>query len=155
MRFILPREHKIKSTPDKKGYVIGTLYYTNNDAVSSEGIPETPMERLFNTLEDEWRDYQGGEIKVPGDSCIPSGQYTIKLQHSTHFNRLMPYLQNVPGFDGVMIHWGNDEKDTKGCILVGENTVKGKVTSSKISFNAFMILLEDSGQSEWLITIID
>lgn len=75
------------------------------------------------TLEDTNRDWDKDgvldEKKVYGQTCIPFGQYIIKMQQSPHFNKLMPYLQDVPGFTSVMIHPGNTVEDTKGCILLG------------------------------------
>jgi hypothetical protein len=39
-------------------------------------------------------------------------------------------LLDVPGFEGILIHRGNTEKDSSGCIITGENKVVGKVINS-------------------------
>lgn len=46
----------------------------------------------------------------------------------------MPFLLNVNGRVGIMIHTGNYPKDTQGCILVGRNLAKGSVSNSKQTF---------------------
>jgi len=43
----------------------------------------------------------------------------------------MPLINNVKGFDGIRIHSGNTDKDTLGCIILGENKVVGKVINSR------------------------
>ena len=53
------------------------------------------------------------------------------MQHSPRFKRVLPYLHDVPHFLGILIHSGNTEADSAGCIIVGKNTVKGKVTESR------------------------
>lgn len=89
-----------------------------------------------NTLEDVNRDankngiFDGSEKKVAGDTGIPFGTYKITVDKSPKFGRELPRLHNVPSFSGILIHRGNTIKDTAGCILVGENTVKGKVLNS-------------------------
>ena len=46
----------------------------------------------------------------------------------------MPFLLQVNGRVGIMIHPGNYPKDTQGCILVGRNLAKGSVSNSKQTF---------------------
>jgi len=52
---------------------------------------------------------------------IPTGTYRIVFRQSPKFGRLMPYVEDVPNFTGIMIHPGNTARDTRGCILVGDN----------------------------------
>ena len=68
--------------------------------------------------------------KVKNETAIPFGTYEITVNRSPRFGRDLPRLLNVPHFDGILIHRGNTGKDTSGCILVGENKVKGRVINS-------------------------
>lgn len=91
-----------------------------------------------DTLEDTVR---APGLKIPGKTAIPAGKYKIKLTESLRFGRLMPRLENVPGFTGVLIHAGNTAEDTEGCILVGKNRVKGKVLDSRETFQKLFKLM--------------
>ena len=91
-----------------------------------------------DTLEDTVR---APGVKIPGKTAIPAGKYKIKLAESLRFKKLMPRLENVPGFTGVLIHAGSTAEDTGGCILVGRNRVKGKVLDSRETFAKFLRLL--------------
>ena len=79
------------------------------------------------TLEDEVRDK-----KIKGETAIPLGEYEIKLRtvggfHSKYtskygaaFHKGMLELQNVPNFQYILIHTGNTDSHTAGCLLIGE-----------------------------------
>jgi hypothetical protein len=78
------------------------------------------------TLEDEVRD-----IKVHSETAIPLGEYEIKLRteggfHSKYTTRYgamhkgMLWLQDVPNFKWILIHTGNTDQHTAGCLLLGE-----------------------------------
>lgn len=68
--------------------------------------------------------------KVYSETAIPAGTYKITMRLSPKFKRVLPYLHDTPHFLGILIHSGNTELDSAGCIIVGENTVKGKVLNS-------------------------
>lgn len=83
-----------------------------------------------DTLEDKVRQLDSIEDKIKHKTAIPEGKYKVVVTMSPRFKRLLPLLLNVPFFEGIRIHRGNDENDTSGCIIVGENKIKGKVINS-------------------------
>jgi hypothetical protein len=94
------------------------------------GVLMVDGEKFSDTLEDKVRDLKS-EKKVYGETAIPAGKYKVVMSMSSKFKRVMPYLENVPQFTGIMIHPGNTIKDTLGCILVGENKKKGQLINSR------------------------
>ena len=99
--------------------------------------------RICDTLEPTWRDYKGGEMKIPKKSAIPEGSYRVVVTKSQRFQKYLPLLVGVPGFEGVRIHAGNTSRDTEGCILVGQNLQVGKVLWSRITLEKLMKLIEN------------
>ena len=82
-----------------------------------------------DTLEDRCRDLDREE-KVMHETAIPAGTYEVIVNVSAKFKRKLPLLLNVPHFSGIRIHRGNTDKDTSGCILVGENKQPWRVINS-------------------------
>jgi hypothetical protein len=99
---------------------------------------ESTLGALFNTtsgrkflcftLEDEHR-----VTKLHSDTRIPAGRYEIKLRTEGGFHNKyslkfpdihkgMLHLQNVPNFEYILIHAGNTDDDTAGCLLVGDTS---------------------------------
>ena len=87
-------------------------------------------------------------IKVYGKTAIPTGRYRIDMNTvspkfknrvwAKKYGGIVPRLLSVPCFGGTLIHVGNTEVDSLGCILVGENKVKGKVINSAATFRRLM-----------------
>ena len=107
--------------------------------------------KLCDTLEPIWRNYDGGELKIPRKSAIPEGTYRVVITKSQRFGRYLPLLVGVPGFEGVRIHAGNTSRDTEGCILVGQNLQVGKVLWSRITLSKLMKIIEN--EKEIYLTI--
>ena len=107
--------------------------------------------KVCDTLEPTWRDYKGGEMKIPRKSAIPEGTYRVVITKSRRFQKYLPLLVGVPGFEGVRIHAGNTSRDTEGCILVGQNLQVGKVLWSRITLERLMKLIEN--EKEIYLTI--
>jgi hypothetical protein len=89
--------------------------------------------------------------KVYGVTAIPTGTYSINMTTvspkfkdrawAKPYKGILPRLENVKGYEGVLIHVGNKAEDTLGCILVGENKVKGQVINSTATFYELMTVL--------------
>lgn len=137
-------------------YTIGKLYINNN--------------YICDVLEDADRGLRQGmsldEIKkrkVYGETAIPTGTYNITMNvispkfkdksWAKPYGGKIPRLLNVPGFDGVLMHVGNTEKDSLGCLLVGENKIKGQVINSTATFHRLMSILLNAKNEEITITI--
>ena len=83
---------------------------------------------LCYTLEDEFR-----EVKVSGETRIPFGTYNITLRteggfnkrytdkFGADFNKGMLWVRDVPNFEYILIHIGNSDLDSSGCLLVGDS----------------------------------
>lgn len=101
-----------------------------------------------STLEPHRIDWQT-QKKTLGKTAIPEGRYLIRLTWSARYKRLMPFLQDVPHFAGIMIHPGNTPADTLGCILVGALLEGGSLLHSRTTFNRLYALFEQvSAQGE-------
>ena len=93
-------------------------------------------------------------IKVKHSTAIPTGTYTVNMSKvsprfsnrpwSIKYKGIVPWIENVPGYDGVLIHPGNTEEDTSGCLLVGENKLIGRVINSVPTWEKLMQILTNS-----------
>ena len=82
---------------------------------------------LCYTLEDEHR-----KEKVKGETRVPAGTYPITLRTTGGFHgryvkkygdmhKGMLWVRNVPNFEYILIHTGNTDEHTAGCLIVGNS----------------------------------
>jgi len=133
---------------------------------STLGVMLCDGEFLCYTLEDERRD-----VKIPGETCIPAGVFTIKLRtvggfHGRYGAKFggahigMLELQDVPGFQYILLHCGNDDGDTEGCILVGDTSTEnltrsGFIGSSVSAYTRIYPKLAEAAQLGLLSIVIE
>ena len=106
--------------------------------------PNTPSGKSCNCKE-----------KVYGKTAVPEGTYKVKLGYSNRFRRILPQVLDVPHFLGILIHSGNSNKDTEGCILVGtwDGKTENWISNSRVAFNKLMALLQSATDRNEEITI--
>ena len=82
---------------------------------------------LCYSLEDEYRNE-----KVKHETRVPAGTYQIQLRKVGGFNaryakkygdfhKGMLHVQDVPGFQYILIHTGNTDEHTSGCLIIGDS----------------------------------
>lgn len=146
----------LKRIAKQKTYTIGKLYIN--------GVYEC------DTLEDTDRglsnDMSIDEIKKKkeyGQTAIPTGSYEVTMNvvspkfrnrsWAKPYNGKLPRLIDVPGYEGVLIHVGNKPEDTLGCLLVGQNKIKGQVVNSTATFHKLMEKLIEANEKNEKISI--
>lgn len=149
MKLLLKRMAKMEK------YTIGKLY------IDGEYFADT-LEDTDRNLTSTMSKDKIAKVKVYGKTAIPTGTYVVdmntvspkfgKRSWAQPYGGKVPRLQDVPGYEGVLIHPGNTADDTSGCILVGRNKVKGQVVESQDTFKALMKILVKA-KDEITITI--
>ena len=105
------------------------------DSTSGLLFEVTDMGRRFMcyTLEDERR-----ALKVKGETRVPAGTYKIELRTEGGFHgrytkkypgihRGMLHITDVPNFEFILIHTGNTDEHTDGCLIVGDSQENNSV----------------------------
>ena len=136
----------LKRIANKKDYCIGKLY------INGVYFCDT-LEDVDRGLSDAMTEEEIRELKIKGKTAIPVGIYTVLLTYSPKYKKVMPLINNVKGYSGIRIHSGNTSKDTEGCLLVGKNTVVGRLTDSRNTYNALFKRLQQKGSNKITIEI--
>lgn len=130
---------------------------------STGGVVFVNKEHFGYSCEDENRD-----VKVMHETCIPKGLYQVLLRDAGGMNskygerfplmhRGMLHLQDVPGFEWIYIHIGNNDDHTSGCILVGLGitTINGesevqRSTEAYTKLYSLILLALERGEEIWV-----
>ena len=132
-------ELKLKRLNKQSTYTEGKLYIDNVYVCDTIEDKDRGLTSSM-TLEDI------KSKKVYGETAIPTGTYSIVMNvvspkfkdrsWAKFCDGKLPRLQNVKGFDGVLIHVGNTASDSLGCILVGKKTSAGTISNSSDTFKS-------------------
>ena len=90
-------------------------------------------EFLCYTLEDQYQ-----TKKVMQETRIPAGEYEIKYRkeggHHRRYAKRFPdihrgmlHVTNVPNFKWILIHCGNTDEHTAGCLLLGDTQENNQI----------------------------
>tara|TARA_B100001564_G_scaffold329282_1_gene313640 strand:+ start:1472 stop:1960 length:489 start_codon:yes stop_codon:yes gene_type:complete len=110
-------------------------FSSEDDSTSGLLFDITNSNRKFlaYTLEDEYR-----EEKEMHETRIPAGTYNVTLRTEGGFHQRyvakygdmhkgMLWVRDVPGFDYILIHTGNTDEHTSGCLLLGDSQTNNQV----------------------------
>lgn len=143
---------KVKRIFKGDKYTIGNLY------INDKFVCDT-IEDVDRGLKQNMDNTEISKLKIQDQTAIPTGKYKVTLSvQSPSFskkpyylnfcNGYLPRLENVPGFSGILIHRGVDQNHSSGCIIVGYNTIKGKVTNSQKAFETVYNMLKEADDNE-------
>lgn len=129
---------ELKRIARKDTYTIGRLYINGTKVCDTIEDKDRGLTQKMSLEEIK-------KIKVKSKTAIPTGIYTVTLNvkspsfsqkeyYKKYCNGYLPRILNVPGYDGILMHKGNTAEDSAGCIILGYNTIVGKVTNSQKAF---------------------
>lgn len=136
---------ELKRIALKPNYTIGKLFI--NGTYYCDTIEDKVIDLNKNGKFDD------GLSKVMSQTAIPYGTFKVVVNYSPKFKRELPRLLDVPYFEGILIHNGNDQNSSSGCIIVGENKTVGKVTNSTFYMNNLTARIKDAQNKGETITI--
>lgn len=132
-------ELQLQKSKNEEGTYLGrctlTVLRYIDDGETTLGLIFLRNKFFAYTLEDTHRDE-----KIRGKTRIPAGIYSIGYSpvdpaqsritqdylrnYKPWFTRHL-HLKNVPGFEGIYIHVGNNHENTEGCLLIADGVTAG------------------------------
>jgi hypothetical protein len=122
-----------------KTIIVYRFWQDTNQTLGNCTILNDDLRPLFSSLSLErgWRD---NERNV---SCVPLGEYKLKLEYSNKFQRDLWELKGVPNRSECKFHSANYWYQLNGCIALGRDSIDinrdgySDITSSTSTMNAF------------------
>lgn len=126
---------------------------------------------LCDTLEDEDRGLTQEmplsmiqTLKVYGQTAIPKGTYRVRMDvvspklknraYAKKYGGCLPRLENVPGYEGVLIHPFNTAEESLGCIAPGVYAGGGRIKDSTKAFydlmDFYLVPAHKRGEAIWI-----
>ncbi|MGE0409524.1 MAG: DUF5675 family protein [Amphiplicatus sp.] len=139
--------------------IIVDRYHSTNEATLSRVSVDGAF--FCYGLEDEAR-----AVKVAGETRIPGGSYHVALRtfgvHHDRYKRDRRFrdvhegtlwIKDVPGFEHILIHPGNTERDTQGCLLVGmeRDELRMTIGRSGEAYRGLYIKVKDAAKAGKLL----
>lgn len=106
-----------------------------------EGLPDL----VLATVERPWLN------NAPHISCIPAGLYPMQYAWSDRWQRIMPFVMDVPFRDLIEVHVANVAADVEGCIGVGLRATTTGVGPSIPAFQRFDAWLGRASQHAHIV----
>ena len=156
-------ELKLVRVAKRETYTIGHLYRWDKDEKRWVFICDS-CEDKDRGLDQSMSEANIAAIKVKHRTAIPTGKYDIDMTtvsgvfvkkplYKEFCGGKVPRLKYVKGFSGILIHSGTDQDNSSGCIIVGENKVKGKVINSWATYKRVYSILKRAHNNGERITL--
>jgi uncharacterized protein DUF5675 len=113
------------------------------------------VDGIFGTLSDD----AGNRVAYTLEhsyNCVPKlpdGTYTcVKGHHMLHSGPIEAFeITGVPGHTGVLLHYGNYNADSDGCVLLGDGSTATMITGSRDAFDKLMVTF--TGVDSFTLTV--
>lgn len=134
------------------GYVIhvNRRWQTNESTISEFNVKDTELKGYV--LEEKGP----SSVQAGMELRIPAGEYNLVWHRGGRFGDKVPKLFNAQVSPSrlILIHPGNDARDTEGCLIVGNSRRVNRVEGSKLKFDQLMKLLNlgDLSKSKLIIS---
>lgn len=89
--------------------------------------------------------YPEGNGPITYAPKIPEGIYVCQRGMHQLAGMISPFecfeITNVPGHSDILLHVGNTNDDSSGCVLLGGSRMATMIVQSRVTFDRFMVLL--------------